>query len=112
MLKRSLFALVLSVIPLSAAQAYPGHHHRHGHHHGSRGFVSFGMVGAPYYPAPAPVIYSAPPPVAYVQNDLPPAPEPDRYCREYQRDVYIDGRRQPAYGTACQEPDGSWKLVD
>lgn len=33
------------------------------------------------------------------------------YCREYQTNVIIDGREQTAYGTACQQPDGSWKVV-
>ena len=33
------------------------------------------------------------------------------YCREYQTTVFIDGREQSAYGTACQQPDGSWQVV-
>lgn len=33
------------------------------------------------------------------------------YCREYQTKVTIDGREQRAYGTACQQPDGSWQVV-
>ena len=32
------------------------------------------------------------------------------YCREYQTTVVIDGREQAAFGTACQQPDGSWKV--
>ncbi len=35
-----------------------------------------------------------------------------RYCREYQQEIVVDGRRQSAYGTACQQPDGSWEIVD
>lgn len=34
-----------------------------------------------------------------------------RYCREYQQTIYVDGREQSAYGTACQQPDGSWEIV-
>jgi surface antigen len=34
-----------------------------------------------------------------------------RYCREYQTRVYINGRMQEGYGTACRQPDGSWKMV-
>jgi len=34
------------------------------------------------------------------------------YCREYTRHVVIDGRTQRAYGTACQQPDGTWRLMD
>lgn len=33
------------------------------------------------------------------------------YCREYQQTVMIDGVRQKAYGTSCQQPDGSWKIL-
>ncbi|WP_368744840.1 hypothetical protein [Desertibaculum subflavum] len=31
-----------------------------------------------------------------------------QYCREYQTTGVIDGRRQPLYGVACLQPDGSW----
>lgn len=34
------------------------------------------------------------------------------YCREYQTDIEVDGRRQKGYGTACRQPDGTWKIVD
>jgi surface antigen len=34
-----------------------------------------------------------------------------QYCREYQQTVVIDGKSQSAYGTACRQPDGSWKIV-
>jgi len=34
------------------------------------------------------------------------------YCREYQQTVVIDGREQRAYGTACRQPDGSWRIVN
>lgn len=34
-----------------------------------------------------------------------------RYCREYQQTVYVGGKQQSAYGTACQQPDGSWEIV-
>lgn len=33
------------------------------------------------------------------------------YCREYTRTVWIGGREQEAYGTACLQPDGAWKVV-
>lgn len=32
------------------------------------------------------------------------------YCREYQRKVTVGGRVVDSYGTACMQPDGSWKL--
>jgi surface antigen len=34
-----------------------------------------------------------------------------QYCREYQQTVWIGGEQQHAYGTACRQPDGSWKIV-
>lgn len=35
-----------------------------------------------------------------------------QYCREFQQTVTIDGQTQSAYGTACRQPDGSWKIVN
>lgn len=32
-------------------------------------------------------------------------------CREYQTTVTIDGQTERAFGTACRQPDGSWKVV-
>jgi len=34
-----------------------------------------------------------------------------QYCREYRETIDIDGQRQQAHGTACREPDGSWRIV-
>lgn len=33
------------------------------------------------------------------------------YCREYQQTVTVGGRTELAYGTACKQPDGTWKIV-
>lgn len=33
------------------------------------------------------------------------------YCREYTKNVNIGGKIQQAYGTACQLPDGTWKIM-
>ena len=69
--------------------------------------------GSPYPPpiyVPSPVYAPRPvyvPPPVYVQ---PPAPRP--YCREYQGDAIINGSGQPFYGTACLQPDGSWRIVN
>ena len=35
-----------------------------------------------------------------------------QYCREYQQTVTVGGRTERAYGTACRQPDGSWKVVN
>ena len=34
-----------------------------------------------------------------------------QYCREYQTTVTIDGKQEKGYGTACRQPDGSWKVM-
>lgn len=34
-----------------------------------------------------------------------------QYCREFQQTIYVGGRRQDGYGTACRQPDGSWQIV-
>lgn len=34
-----------------------------------------------------------------------------RYCREYQQTIYVGGQQEQAYGTACQQPDGSWEIT-
>lgn len=33
------------------------------------------------------------------------------YCREYQQTIIVGGRSEQAFGRACQQPDGSWKIV-
>jgi surface antigen len=33
------------------------------------------------------------------------------YCREFETQVTVGGQKQSAYGRACQQPDGSWKIV-
>ena len=35
----------------------------------------------------------------------------NEYCREYQTVATINGQQQKMYGTACRQPDGSWKAV-
>ncbi|MDJ0788331.1 MAG: RT0821/Lpp0805 family surface protein [Myxococcota bacterium] len=34
-----------------------------------------------------------------------------QYCREYNQEVWVAGQREMAYGTACRQADGSWKMV-
>jgi len=34
-----------------------------------------------------------------------------QYCREFQQTVTVGGETQQAYGTACRQPDGTWKIV-
>lgn len=32
------------------------------------------------------------------------------YCRQYQQTIVVGGQEQQAYGTACRQPDGTWKI--
>lgn len=34
-----------------------------------------------------------------------------QYCREYQQTITIDGQPHQSYGTACRQPDGSWRVI-
>lgn len=38
--------------------------------------------------------------------------ESGRYCREYTTEIWVDGQKETAYGTACRQPDGRWKIVE
>lgn len=101
------------------ALAGPHHyHHRHGHSYGSVVLFS----GPAYYPRPyvpyyydysAPgYVYPAPTARTEPLSWRPDMAQDERYCREYQTSTRIGGRSRPSYGTACMEPDGSWKIVD
>jgi surface antigen len=35
----------------------------------------------------------------------------DYNCRDYTHTIYIDGRPEVARGTACRQPDGTWRVV-
>lgn len=34
-----------------------------------------------------------------------------QYCREFQQTITVGGRTEQAYGIACRQPDGSWRIV-
>ncbi|MBY0458639.1 MAG: hypothetical protein K2V38_14970, partial [Gemmataceae bacterium] len=85
------------------------------------GFPLFAYAPPVYYPPPPVYYYPPPPPVAYV-----PPPPPGlsatpagpayvspsgSYCREFQSSGVVAGRMEQLYGTACQQPDGSWRVV-
>lgn len=92
----------------------------------ARGFVSIG-IGVPlmpgpayYYPPPPPLVYP-PAPVYYAPAPTypppaaayaPPLPAPQSECREYQSTTTIAGQPQNMVGTACRQPDGSWRIVN
>jgi len=33
-----------------------------------------------------------------------------QYCREYKQTITVGGQQENAYGTACRQADGSWKI--
>lgn len=35
-----------------------------------------------------------------------------QYCREYTQTINVGGQKESAYGRACRQPDGSWKIVE
>jgi hypothetical protein len=104
-------------LSLIAAFALAAGAEAHGYkrHHGSRVFLGFNFA-APFYPYHRPYYhrpYYPPPRVIYVEPPLVPASPPaDRYCREYTAPVTIGGEVVQRYGTACLEPDGSWRIID
>lgn len=36
----------------------------------------------------------------------------NRHCREYQQTISIGGKMEQGFGTACRQPDGTWKIVN
>ncbi len=101
-----------------------GRHHGnwHGrHHHGNSFHIGLGFVfplysyGYPYY-VPAPV-YTVPaqlPPAAAQpdQRSYTASREEAAYCREYTKKVLVDGIEEMAYGTACLQDNGSWRIMN
>ena len=66
---------------------------------------------APPPAAPPPVATNAPPPPPPL-GSVSPIRAPGRpECREFQQTIMIGGQPQRAYGTACHQPDGTWKIV-
>ena len=84
---------------------------------------SFGLplfaYNPPVYYAPPPVHPYRPPPVVYAPSPglsaTPTGPmylgRSGTYCREFQTSGLVGGRMEQLYGTACQQPDGSWRVV-
>jgi hypothetical protein len=90
-------------------------------------------VYAPPPPAYAPPpVYTPPPAFApapptyqpgYQPSAYQPAPVPaaspyataqysQTHCREYSGTISVDGTARAAYGTACLQPDGTWRIVN
>lgn len=92
--------------------------------------LGFGVPVVPAYPPPVfyypppppPVVYAPPayyapppPPAAYApppSAPVAPAQASGQQCREYQTTTTINGRPQQTFGTACLQPDGTWRIVN
>lgn len=93
-----------------------GPYWRHGHHYPYVTVRTISTRPRPvvyYYPAPQ-VVYQNPPQVQQIvfnENAEMYRGESGQYCREYTTLVYVGGSKQNAYGTACLQEDGSWRIV-
>jgi surface antigen len=34
------------------------------------------------------------------------------YCREFTQVITVGGKKEQAFGTACRQPDGTWKVTE
>ena len=109
----------------STGQYGPYHGPYHDHPYwGPRYHSSVVVVSPPpvYYPPPPAVVYVPVPvapaaPVVTPTVDATPSSVPYRtadgqYCREYTTTTRVDGVPRSSYGTACLQPDGSWRIVN
>jgi hypothetical protein len=106
-----------------------GHHkhhhwknHKHGHHyHNPKSHFGF------YFFQPSPFVHTRIISTAPVTHyyDQPVVIQPQnivlgtqvashygQFCREYQSSVWVGRVRQNSFGTACLQPDGSWRIVN
>ena len=106
----------------------------HGRYHGwrHRHFPRYALWGygyrpwyRPRYQVPPRTVYVLPPPEPAPQVIVQPAPQPapapalaprlaydTSYCREYSRTALVNGAPVEIYGTACRQPDGTWRIVN
>ncbi len=61
-----------------------------------------GAYQPPYPPAP---VYGQSDPYAGTQYS-------QAYCRQYNGSINVNGNNYPSYGTACLQPDGTWRMVN
>ena len=33
-------------------------------------------------------------------------------CREFTQSIYVDGKKETGRGTACRQPDGTWRIMN
>jgi hypothetical protein len=51
-----------------------------------------------------------PPPMVAMSSAAPTGG--NQYCREYTSTAMVDGKPQETVGTACQGPDGRWRIMN
>lgn len=85
-----------------------GHYRPYRRGHGYHGYLVLPpIVLAPAPPAPATAALAPPPAPPPRQEYI------DRSnCAPYSSEIVIDGQRQVLSGTACEQPDGRWRLID
>lgn len=92
-----------------------GHHGYWHHHHRHHGYWRHWH---PYPRYHRPPVYDddiedwQPAPASPEPSAASPPSAPAPYCREYTTTIVIDGVEQEAYGAACRQEDGSWRLID
>lgn len=114
--------VAIGVLLPPSAYAGGGHHGLgHGFHHGHGLHFGFGFAFSPYpypygYPYYAPVYEVRPqqsPPIVVYRKRAQIIPRAkSEYCREYMKKIVVDGKEARAYGTACLQDDGSWRIVN
>jgi hypothetical protein len=112
---------------------YPHHEYRRGYYYPPSYGVYPAYPGYPVYAAPAyvsppvvyappasstvivtpqqPVVATAPAPVQAAQPSSTFTNDAGQTCREYQSTITVGNQQQQAYGTACLQPDGTWRVV-
>jgi hypothetical protein len=114
---------VMTIGTLLPPSAYAGGGHHgfgHGFHHDYGSYFGFDFRYSPYpypygYPYYAPVYVTSaqpPPTVVYRERAQIISREKVASCREYTKKIVIDGKEARAYGTACLQNDGSWRIVN
>jgi hypothetical protein len=87
----------------SRAQEAAEHHHHH-----FFGFYDYWYPYPGYYDYPSPTVLRVESPTEIWISK--PVPGTDN-CREYQTTIVVDGKAQPAHGTACRQADGAWRIA-
>ena len=95
---------------------YYGRPHRHRHYDRHRGgggiYLRFDLSSLFQAPVGAPVPWQENDRRGTLVTTAEYGATDGRYCREYQKTVTIGGRLEEVWGTACQQPNGDWQIVD